>query len=272
MSSLNQIDQQMDARARFLYARRSGIGGSDVAAIMGLSKWKSAYQVWEDKLGISDDGYDNDSMLWGRLLEPVIRQHYAQLNGVHVYDIASPLRNPAYPYLVANADGAVAKSQGAVAHKGLEIKTARYTDEWGPEDTDQVPFAYLLQINHYMLVAGVSEWDVAVLFMGSMYRQYTIKANKELQEQISAACEEFWINHVMTGNPPPPTCYGDVVSRFGDKSVTGEVVAPFIVEKAVGDLININSEIKRLEKNADEAKFLITNCPVSYTHLRAHET
>jgi len=257
---LNQTGQVMTARERFLFERRSGVGGSDVAPIMGFSKWKTAYEVWEDKLGISDDGFDNEAMLWGRILEPPIRGEYARRNNVHVYDVTSPLRNAMYPELVANADGAVAASEGAPAHKGLEIKTARYMDDWGPDDTDEIPFAYLLQINHYMLVSGVTEWDVAVLFSGSNYRQYTIKANPELQAHIYAACSAFWQNHVKTGTPPPPQTYQDVVKRYGVLLTSGEVIAPSQVEHAVIGLIDINERIKELEVIADGEKFLITEC------------
>lgn len=249
-----QIQQQaMTPRERFLFERRSGIGGSDVAAIMGFSKWKTAHEVWQDKLGISNDDFDNDAMLWGRLLEPVIRQHYAERNNVEVFNLTAPLRNPKYPFLVANVDGAV---KGA--RRGLEIKTARYMDDWGTEDTDEIPFAYLMQVNHYMLVAGVDEWDVAVLFSGSMYRQYRIIANKELQDRILSACSEFWQKYVMTGTPPPAQSYEDCTNRWGGSEVSGEVIAPsdvVMIARRVADLKVTNKE---LEDEIKSLSFAIT--------------
>ncbi len=255
---LNSIGKQMTARERFLYERRSGIGGSDVAAIMGFSKWKTAHSVWEDKLGISADDFDNDAMLWGRLMEPVIRQFYAQRNGVHVYEMSSPLRNSAYPELVANADGAVAAGPGLPATKGLEIKTARYMDEWGDDSTDEIPYAYLLQVNHYMMVAGVDVWDVAVLFSGSTYRQYTIHANKELQGMIYEACRAFWNDYVKAGIAPPPQSYADAIQRWGSISPPGELIASSAVEHATRSLADLKARIKALEAEADDKAFIIT--------------
>lgn len=255
---LNATGQPMTHRERFLFERRSGIGGSDVAAIMGFSKWKSAYSVWEDKLGISADDYDNDAMKWGRALEPVIRQEYAARNSCHVYDMTSPLRNPAYPELVANADGAVAIAAGMKAYKGLEIKTARYMDEWGADDTDEIPYSYLLQVNHYMLVAGVKEWDVAVLFQGSTYRQYTIRANAELQALIYEACRDFWAKYVKTGIAPPPQTYQDCVARWGGSEASGELVASTEVERATLRLAELKAQAKVIEDEQKIHSFTIT--------------
>ena len=60
----------MRTREQFLRERRSGIGGSDVAAILGLSRWKTAYQVWQEKTGRAaiDEG-DNERLHFGNVLE-----------------------------------------------------------------------------------------------------------------------------------------------------------------------------------------------------------
>lgn len=245
----------MSDRERFLYYRKSGIGGSDVASIMGLSKWKSAYQVWESKLGMVDD-FDNDAMLWGRLQEPVIRDFYAAKNGVHVYTFDEPIRNLNYPELVANVDGKVAKDSFSMPHKALEIKTARYADAWGDEDTDEIPYAYLLQVNHYLLVTGMDECDVAVLLAGSTYRQYTIKASPELQAIIYEACRNFWHNHVLTGIPPQKTL-SDVTRMLGGIGPEGDAIADEVIEDAVRGLAHVNANIKALEAQVDEYKLIV---------------
>ena len=65
--------------------RSNYIGGSDVAAILGLSKYLTPYEVWESKVNGSRQD-DNPAMLWGRLLEPVVIKHFENTNGVNVYD------------------------------------------------------------------------------------------------------------------------------------------------------------------------------------------
>lgn len=61
--------------------RRAGIGGSDVAALLGLSKWKSPYQLFLEKTGNAPPQEDNEAMYWGRMLEPVIRDAYEEKTG-----------------------------------------------------------------------------------------------------------------------------------------------------------------------------------------------
>lgn len=86
------------SREQWLSERKKGIGGSDSAAVLGLSKWKSPYQVWCDKKGYNFlESSDNASLFWGRTLEPVIR---------HTKKVDYKLEDPRDIYeLVAN-DGA----------------------------------------------------------------------------------------------------------------------------------------------------------------------
>ena len=72
----------MKTREDWLKERMAGIGGSDAAAVMGLSKWKTPLDVFLEKRGeIATDFVDSEPMKWGRLLEPVVRQEYAERSG-----------------------------------------------------------------------------------------------------------------------------------------------------------------------------------------------
>ena len=51
-------------REAWLDRRRAGIGGSDVAALLGLSRWKTPLDVFLDKTGRSEPIPDNEPMLW----------------------------------------------------------------------------------------------------------------------------------------------------------------------------------------------------------------
>ena len=127
--------QTNEQREAFLAERMKGIGGSDVAAILGLSKWSTPYDVWQSKLGLADPTPDNDAMKWGRLLEPVVRQAYAERTGLAVAVPSDPLVMPGYDFARANLDGI--REDGRI----VEIKTARYADGWGDEGSDEVPVA-----------------------------------------------------------------------------------------------------------------------------------
>jgi phage-type endonuclease len=63
---------------QWLKARQTGIGGSDVAPILGISKWTTPLDVYNEKVADTPTEKDSDPMEWGRRLEPVIRQAYAE--------------------------------------------------------------------------------------------------------------------------------------------------------------------------------------------------
>lgn len=232
-------------REEFLAQRRKGIGGSDIAAVLGLSKWKTPYEVWKDKLGLSTPTPDNEAMLWGRELEPVIRQQYAERTGREVITPSKMLVHKEHPFLIANLDGFTTDN------RIVEIKTARLANEWGEPGTDEVPIAYLLQVQHYMLVTGFEVADIAVLISGSDYRQYEIKADKELHDMLIDEAVQFW-RCVETETPPAPVSYADAVSRYGKHSNAGEVTATAEIEEHVQSIKSIKERIKELEQKEQE--------------------
>ena len=71
--------------AEWLQVRRSGIGGSDAAAALGLSPWKSPLELWEEKaMGKTQPRQENDAMIFGRLLEPIVREEFVRRTGYKV--------------------------------------------------------------------------------------------------------------------------------------------------------------------------------------------
>jgi len=238
-------------RNEWLQERRKGIGGSDVAAILGMSKWKTPLDVYLDKTGQLADTPDNAPMLWGRNLEPVVRQHYSDVTGRTVRVPNEILRHPEYEFMLANLDGVT--NDGRV----LEVKTARTGDEWGEEGTDQVPAQYLLQVQHYMAVTGMPVADVAVLIGGQDFRLYHVEEDPELHGILIEREGEFWNHHVIAGVPPEPVTYTDMIASYGRKSVAEEVEADTNTFQAVLGLKSIKQEIARLEQEEENLKAII---------------
>lgn len=240
----------MNAREDWLESRRKGIGGSDAAAVLGLSKWKTPLQVYQEKRGELGSTPDNESMLWGRALEPVIRQQYAERTGRIVRVPESIIAHPEHAFMLANLDGVTDD------RRVVEVKTARSGQDWGEPGSDEVPQAYLLQVQHYMAVTGFEVADVAVLIGGSDFRLYEVPADRELQEMLIAGEAEFW-QRVVNGNPPEPVSYADVQAKFGRTSnyaafeATPEVLAAFETIKA------IKEQIKAIEASEENAKAIV---------------
>jgi putative phage-type endonuclease len=238
------------SKAAWLEERRRGIGGSDVAAILGLSKWKTPLQVYLDKRGESELTPDNESMLWGRALEPVIRQQYSERTGRAVRVPEKMLYSLDYPFMLANLDGFTDD------RRVLEIKTARYGDDWGEPGTDEVPVAYLLQVQHYMAVTGLEVADVAVLIGGSDFRLYEVPSDRELQEMMIQREAEFW-QRVVDENPPEPVTLAETIERFGRSAKQASIEASDDVIAALQTIKEVKSEIDVLKEREESARAIV---------------
>lgn len=183
-------------KALWLERRRLGITGTDVSKIMGFSKWGTAHSVWLDKMGISDPVEDNPSMLWGRLLEPVIRSYYADLHKVNVV-VPDTLQNKDYSWVIGSPDGIVINEGGEWAY-GLEIKTAKVLTKFSSGLWDnKVPVDYEYQCRWYMLLTDLPFWDLAVLKNGSEYNEHRITRDEALEEAMLKKCQNFWEDYVV---------------------------------------------------------------------------
>jgi putative phage-type endonuclease len=167
--------------------RSNRIGGSEVGAIVGASKYESAYSLWAKKLGlISDEVSDNEFMYWGRALEPVVidrfERDHPELRLLR--DVGTWVHRER-DYHLANPDAIYQKPDGS--YGVLEIKTARYSDDW----QDGVPQYYMTQVQWYLSCFGFNEAYVAVLFAGSEYREFFIRAEPMWQESDLERVQHF---------------------------------------------------------------------------------
>jgi putative phage-type endonuclease len=219
---------------QWLEERRKGIGASDCAAVLGLSPWRSPYQVYLEKRGEVKDWNGNAQAEWGLLMEPVLRQFYSDATGRAVRLPDKILYAKERPYMLASLDGFTDDE------RIVEIKTARSSKGWGEPGTSEVPDHYAIQVHHQMIVTGFEVADVVVSIGGGSPEIYEVPADKEIQEMIIEACAKFW-EKVVAGNPPEPTTYADAVQRFGKIKAEGAVSATH------GDFLNY-AEIKEIRE------------------------
>jgi putative phage-type endonuclease len=157
----------------WLKMREGRIGGSEVGAIAGESKYESAYSLWAKKLGlIPTNNSDNEAMYWGRSLEPVIINRFeADHPELKIYRDVGTWVNNNHDFMLANPDAIYEKTNGELGI--LEIKTARFADDW----EKGVPRYYATQVQWYMATMGLFEARVAVLIAGSDYREFLVEAD-----------------------------------------------------------------------------------------------
>lgn len=226
--------------AKYLDERRKLIGGSDVAAILGLSPFKTAYQIYQEKRKEVEDWQGNELTEWGSRMEPTIRQWYSDKTGRAVRVPDKIIISDKYPFMGASLDGFTDDS------RGVEIKTARSGKGWGEPGTNEIPDYYAVQCHHYMIVTGFPVFDVPVSIMGGSPQLYEVPADKEIHEMIIDAEANFW-QRVVDGNPPDPVTYADAVARFGKVKSDGSIIATDELLHSIQGLRNIREKIKEFE-------------------------
>lgn len=195
-----------EERQRWLAERRSGIGGSDAAAILGLSPWTTPVQVWLDKTGRAPEREETEAMRIGTELEDFVARRYEQETGRTVRRYNRMVHRGC---LLGNFDRLVVPDGGKVAsHMGevrtdtlLECKTS--SREWDGE----VPLHYQTQVQHYMgLEPALLHADVACLFLGRKHFEvFRVERDDEVIAAMSARLEAWWERYVVGDEMPPPT-------------------------------------------------------------------
>jgi putative phage-type endonuclease len=172
-------------------ARANGIGGSEIAAVMGLSPHESRFSLWHRKKGLIGPVEESEEMYWGKEHEPAICRRFAR-NHVDLKVTSSPtVAAHDRPWQIANPDRLICTPEQPVPHAVLEAKTARDAEGWGKEGTAEVPVHYRAQCLWYMDVIGVSRCHVAVLIAGSEYREYVIDYDPADALRMREAAAEF---------------------------------------------------------------------------------
>ena len=238
-----------DDRDAWLDLRKKGIGGSDVAAIMGLSAFRSAYSVWAEKSGLyqPEDISDKPAVHWGNILEPIVGGEYAENHQAReVRRVNAVCRNLKRPWAQASLDYEV--KDPVLGWGVLEIKTAgaMRAKDWD----DGVPVYYQTQVVHYLSVTGRPFADVAVLIGGSDYREYRIMRDAEDEAAVVGAVDAFWCDHILKGEPPEITgARDDGAAVFAVSGMGGKEV-PFVdMSQAMADYISA----KYAKSQAEEA-------------------
>lgn len=181
----------------WLADRRKGIGGSDVATILGLNKWKSPYQLWLEKTDqITLDDNAGEAAYWGTALEPLVANRFSEVTGKKVRRRNQVFEHTDYPFLRANIDRDIV-GEDAI----LECKTANQflAKEW---EGDEIPLQYICQVQHYMNVLDREYSYFAVLIGGQRFIWKRIDRDQEAIDAITERLVEFWEENVLKMIPP----------------------------------------------------------------------
>jgi putative phage-type endonuclease len=155
----------------FTANRTKYLGGSDIGAILGFSKYRTALDVWLEKTGRVVNTIDNLPVRFGCFAESFVASEYSSQTGYALVHSEIGVTHPEYPFMVGHIDrfvfdsGVIGDGFCAATHL-LECKTASpfNQSDWGELGTDEVPMSYLVQCLWYLAITNLERCDVAVLF------------------------------------------------------------------------------------------------------------
>ena len=206
-NAIRLINTKGLSRSEWLAVRRQGIGGSDAAAAVGLNPYQSQLELWMIKTGrFSEDSPDesemkpdiDSKMYWGKILEPIVAQHYTKVTGRKVRKVNAILQHADSDksWMLANIDYRVVGSDEVQL---LECKTA---GEYGAKLwKDGVPEYVQCQVQHQLAVTGLQAADVCVLICGQQLKIYRIERDEELIAKLIELERLFW-QYVQSNIPP----------------------------------------------------------------------
>jgi putative phage-type endonuclease len=180
----------------WLAQRKTGIGGSDAGAILGLNKYKSAFAVWCEKTGkVVKEYEDNEAMRLGRDLEDYVASRFTEQTGKKVRKSGFSYKSKEHPFMLANVDRWI---QGENAL--LECKTTNTMNASSYMHND-IPASYYAQCMHYLAVTGADKCYLAVLVLQQGLHVFEIERSEEEISALIAYEEKFW-NLVETNTQP----------------------------------------------------------------------
>jgi putative phage-type endonuclease len=173
--------------AAWLSVRKSSIGGSEAASILGLNPWKAAYPLWLEKTGQvePEDISEKEPVRFGTILEQVVADEFCRREGKKVRKCGL-YRSRKHPFMTASFDRLLVGEEA-----GLECKTANAfkRGEW---DDGNIPDAYYVQCQHYMMVSGFPKWYLACLVGGNHFVTWEVERNETDIAALEAAEVDFW--------------------------------------------------------------------------------
>jgi putative phage-type endonuclease len=228
----------------WLAHRKLHRNASETPAVLGASPWVTPYQLWMQRTGRAEPQI-NPAMRRGSELEPLARQAYEQLTGL----VMEPL---------VLADGEYSASLDGITLAGdvvLEIKCpykGQASELWQEVQLGRLPYHYVLQVQHQLMVAGAELAHVYV-FGGTEGVLLEQRPEPQLWSSIRTGWDRFW--EFIDADTPPPLTEQDTLER--EDGAWREAAARFVAAKeraeaAGNDLEAARSALVTLARHPSE--------------------
>ena len=229
--------------------RSTYLGGSDVAAILGISPWRTPLDVYIDKIQPRKEETDPGRLKVlnrGKRMEPYVIDLLAEETGLDIIRRGERYLDPDLDFIAAEIDAEAATGEN------IEIKTVSpfKAREWGEEQSDEIPLHYAAQAMHGMMVTSREVCVFGVLIGGDDFRVYRIERDDVTIDAIRQKEIEFW-SRIQARQAPEPSTVSDVFRLFGTKDSGLAVEASESLQADVIALKSLKDDAKRLGAQID---------------------
>ena len=229
--------------------RSTYLGGSDVAAILGISPWRTPLDVYLDKIQPRKEETDPGRLKVlnrGKRMEPYVIDLLAEETGLEIIRRGERYLDPDLDFIAAEIDAEAATGEN------IEIKTVSpfKAREWGEEQSDEILLHYAAQAMHGMMVTSREVCVFGVLIGGDDFRVYRIERDDVTIDAIRQKEIEFW-SRIQARQAPEPSTVSDVFRLFGTKDSGLAVEASESLQADVIALKSLKDDAKRLGAQID---------------------
>lgn len=259
-------------------ALRGFLGGSDVAAALGLSPWKTPVALYHEKLAAlaGEATQDSDSLAkrrgkrWEAVALEMLLDSLSERE-IHANVVETNIRYSMLdtPWMSAEVD-AVLRVGGA--DWNVEIKTVSpfAGRDWGDPESDEIPTHYAAQVQWGLMVTGRQTCVVGALFGADVMKPYLVERDEEVIAWLRQGAIDFWNNHVLAGVPPQPKTLADVLALH--PRGTGTILhADERLTSLALTYRQAHAELKAREAEIDRLEFEIANAMRDATVLTLDE-
>ena len=244
-----------EEREKWLAERKSGIGGSDAAAVLGLSPWATPVNVWLDKTGRSAPKPETPQMKYGTYFEDYVAKLYTEETGRAVQRFNKMLHKGC---ILGNIDRLVVPDGGKIASHQGEIRTDTLLEckTSGMDWNGEVPPYYYTQVMVYCgLDDNLKHADVAVMYRHNLkFEVFHVERDDEVIKAMFERLTDWWNEYVVGDKMPPPVNEADCKLLWARSNPGKSVTATEEVEAKVTAYLEADAKAKEAKAEADRVK------------------
>ena len=228
------------SREEWLEHRKTGIGSSEVATIVGLNPWETPYQLWRRKLGLDPAKDETFAMKAGHYLEDAVAQFWHDETGCEIIKRSSGdwlIANKERPYLQVSPDRTywlpgMTKNN---TNKGiLECKTTQ-----SQIDADDLPKHWFCQVQYQLGVAELEHGSLAWLCSGREFGYKDMEFVPDFFAWLVEEVDKFWRDNILGRQEPSVHSVQDILLKYA-RHTDGKVT------EVSEDVYNAYSELKEV--------------------------